>query len=230
MKKYIVKYLLEFIVIVTGISISFYVEKQNAIQYKEELKVESLKKLKTNLYKELDGLHFDYEVHSTARKYSDIIYNEGLDLYNKNKDSLGFYLSYIKDAGTVFVENDEEYSALINSGLIELIENRKLVTLLQGKYSDQTWYNKVNDMLLEMYLRDETFNKFFESNNRRKHKNIISYWTSYRSDIRYLNDVEINKISQSGLAHSLYANLMNRAIEQDSLIIKEIEKELIKND
>ena len=44
MKKYFVKYLLEFIVIVTGISISFYVEKQNAIKYKEELKVESLKK------------------------------------------------------------------------------------------------------------------------------------------------------------------------------------------
>jgi len=48
--------------------------------------------------------------------------------------------------------------------------------------------------------------------------------------MRYLNDVEINKISQSGLVHSLYTNLMNRAIEQDSLIIKEIEKELIKND
>ena len=38
MKKYLVKYLLEFIVIITGISISFYIEKQNAIQYKEELK------------------------------------------------------------------------------------------------------------------------------------------------------------------------------------------------
>ncbi|MEL0201533.1 MAG: hypothetical protein VW892_02695, partial [Flavobacteriaceae bacterium] len=74
------------------------------------------------------------------------------------------------------------------------------------------------------------FNKFFESKNRRRHKNIIGYWTSYRNDMRYLNDVEINKISQSGLAHSLYANLMNRAIEQDSLIIKEIDKELIKND
>jgi len=32
------------------------------------------------------------------------------------------------------------------------------------------------------------------------------------------------------LVNSSYANLMNRAIEQDSLIIKEIEKELIKND
>ena len=228
MKKYIVKYLLEFIVIVTGISISFYVEKQNAIQYKEELKLESLKKLKTNLIKELDGLHFDYNVHTIAKQYSDILFDKGLDLYKKNKDSLGFYLSYLKDAGTVFVENDEEYSALINSGLIELIENRKLVTLLQKKYSDQTWYRKNNDLMLEMYLRDDSFNKFFESKNRRKHKNIIGYWTSYKTDMRYLNDEEINKVSQSGLAHALYADLMNRAIKQDSLIIKEIDLELNK--
>ena len=44
----------------------------------------------------------------------------------------------------------------------------------------------------------------------------------------YLNDVEVNKISQSGLAHSLYSNLMKRAINQDSLIIKEIDIELTK--
>ena len=131
MKKYLVRYSLEFIVIVTGISISFYVEKQNAINYKEELKIESLKKLKENLIKELDGFHYDYDVHSRAGNYSDIIYNKGYNLYRNDKDSLGFYLSFLKDAGTIFVENDEEYSALNNSGLIELIENRKLVVLLQ---------------------------------------------------------------------------------------------------
>lgn len=226
MKKYFVKYLLEFIVIVTGISISFYVEKQNAINYKEELKVESLKKLKNNLYLELDGLHYDYKVHSKAKDFSDIVYLRGPDLYKKDKDSLGFYLSFIKDAGTVFVENDEEYSALINSGLIELIENRKLVSLLQEKYSNQTWYKKNNDLMLEMYLKDESFNKFFESKNRRKHKNMIGYWTSFKVNMRYLNDVEINKVSQIGSAHSFYASLMTRAIKQDSLIISEIDKEL----
>ena len=51
MKNYLIKYFLEFVVIVVGISLSFYVEKQNAINYKEELKVESLKKLKENLLK-----------------------------------------------------------------------------------------------------------------------------------------------------------------------------------
>ena len=206
MKKYLVKYILEFIVIVTGISISFHVEKQNAIKYKEELKVESLKKLKENLLKELDGFHFDYDVHSRASNYSDIIYNRGYNLYINDKDSLGFYLSFLKDAGTIFVENDEEYSALNNSGLIELIENRELVVLLQKKYSDQTWYRKNNDLLLEMYLRDDSFDKFFESENRRSHKGIIGYWTSYKFKMRYLNDEEINKVSKADRAHFFMPN------------------------
>ena len=206
MKKYLVRYILEFIVIVTGISISFYLEKQNAINYKEELKVESLKKLKENLLKELDGFHYDYDVHSRASNYSDIIYNKGYNLYRNDKDSLGFYLSFLKDAGTIFVENDEEYSALNNSGLIELIENRELVVLLQKKYSDQTWYRKNNDLLLEMYLRDDSFDKFFESENRRSHKGIIGYWTSYKFKMRYLNDEEINKVSKADRAHFFMPN------------------------
>ena len=52
MKKYLIRYLLEFLVIVLGISISFYVEKKNAVAYKEELKIESLKKMKENLLKD----------------------------------------------------------------------------------------------------------------------------------------------------------------------------------
>ena len=74
MNKLIKKYILEFAVIVLGISISFYVEKQNAIAYKNELKMESLLKLKNNLLSELEGFHFDYEIHSTANKYADILY------------------------------------------------------------------------------------------------------------------------------------------------------------
>ena len=42
MKNTIVKYLIEFIVIITGISLSFYVEKLNETNYKENLKNQSL--------------------------------------------------------------------------------------------------------------------------------------------------------------------------------------------
>ena len=39
MKKLVTKYLIEFIVIIAGISISFYVEKLNENDYKENLKI-----------------------------------------------------------------------------------------------------------------------------------------------------------------------------------------------
>ena len=81
MKKYLIRYLLEFLVIVLGISISFYVEKKNAVAYKEELKIESLKKMKDNLLKELEGLHFDVGVHSRASEFSNIIYERGRSLF-----------------------------------------------------------------------------------------------------------------------------------------------------
>ena len=49
MKKFYLKYALEFIVIVLGISLSFYVEKLNAKNYKENLKNQSLKRILKNI-------------------------------------------------------------------------------------------------------------------------------------------------------------------------------------
>lgn len=213
-------------VIVCGISISFYVEKQNAVSYKEDLKTESLLKLKNNLLSELEGLHFDYNVHIKAKQYCDIIYTNGLELYKSDKDSLGFYLSYVIKAATLFIENKEEYSALVNSGLIELIENRTLVKLLQEKYASHEWLKGNNQLLLDLVIRETTFDPFLESKNRRRHKNVVAYWTSFKSNKRYLNDSEINIISNRGLFHELYASLIFNTINADSILIKEIDHEL----
>ena len=48
-KELFVKYGIEFLVIVFWITISFYLEKQNAKAYKEELKNASLSKIKQNI-------------------------------------------------------------------------------------------------------------------------------------------------------------------------------------
>ena len=64
MKKLIIKYTLEFIVIVVGISLSFYVEKLNEANYKENLKNQSLKRILKNI--EVDT--GDFEFNSSALK------------------------------------------------------------------------------------------------------------------------------------------------------------------
>ncbi len=45
MNKYLAKYAVEFFVVVTGVLISFYVEKHRATAYKDELKNHSLARL-----------------------------------------------------------------------------------------------------------------------------------------------------------------------------------------
>ena len=68
MKKYFIKYVLEFLVIVIGISLSFYFEKQNAISYKEELKNQSLKRILKNIEVDIEDYNFNIEAHELSIK------------------------------------------------------------------------------------------------------------------------------------------------------------------
>ena len=226
MKKLALRYSLEFIVIVFGISISFYLEKQNALSYKEDLKNVSLSKLKDNINEEIGGLIFDIKVQSNSSRYGDIIYERGEDLYKQNKDSLGFYLSYLINAATMYVDNNEEYSSLKNSGLIELIENRNLVSLLQNKYSQHNYYKDVGAMFTELYYDNKYLRKYLDSKNRKIHWGLAAYSTSYKSNMKYINDIEINMVSSKSILHKLYSNLLRKALKTDSLILKEISKEI----
>ena len=66
MKKILIKYILEFIVIVFGITILFYLEKQNAISYKEDLKNESLKKVRVNINQDIADNLYNLDQHQRA--------------------------------------------------------------------------------------------------------------------------------------------------------------------
>ena len=68
---------------------------------------------------------------------------------NISKDSIGIYLNNAILLNTVFVDNQEEYRALQNSGLIELIENEKAVTALQNKYIYHEFYKKIEDVIIK---------------------------------------------------------------------------------
>ena len=61
MKSLVAKYLVEFIVIITGISLSFYVENLNQNNYKENLKNQSLKRILKNLETDTRDFEFNLE-------------------------------------------------------------------------------------------------------------------------------------------------------------------------
>jgi hypothetical protein len=130
MKKLATRYFLEFIVIVCGISISFYIEKSNLNSYNEQLKNISLKKIYENLSQDIDDLEYNLMVHQDAAISGQQFIDRGGCLFKNQKDSLGYHLSLITSGITFFLDNREEYSGMKNSGLIELIENQDLVSFL----------------------------------------------------------------------------------------------------
>ena len=147
-KKYIIRYLLEFLVIVLGISLSFYIEKRNANNYKQSLKNQSLTRISKNIKVDIADMKYNYKAHNIASKSIEWIVNNNFQLLSKSKDSIGFYLSNAISIGTIFVDNQEEYRALQNSGLIELIELEEVVLALQNKYSSHGFYKQLGDVII----------------------------------------------------------------------------------
>ena len=64
MKKYFVKYLLEFIVIVFGVSLSFYVENYIENKKKDGLKNQSLKRILQNIETDISDNNINLKYHS----------------------------------------------------------------------------------------------------------------------------------------------------------------------
>ena len=149
MRKYLLKYSLEFLVIVMGISISFFIEKRNAKDYQEELKNQSLKRIIKNIEVDIIDLKYNIKVNTIASNATNWLVKNNTNYSNISKDSIGIYLNNAILLNTVFVDNQEEYRALQNSGLIELIENEKAVTALQNKYIYHGFYKKIEDVIIK---------------------------------------------------------------------------------
>ncbi len=227
MKKIFFKYILEFIVIVFGITISFYLEKQNAISYKEDLKNESLKKLRVNVSQDIGDNLYNLDQHQRAYHASNILATKGLELYQRDKDSLGYYLVAAGQISTIFVDNSEEYNALRNSGLIELIDNDSLVSLLQQKYSEHIFIKEFERTILnQSFKMASIIAEKIETAAKIKLKGQPFYWSPYKPNEPFLSDKELNLFLFKGALHETYLNLIERSIVADSAILLKIDKEI----
>ena len=227
MKKIFFKYILEFIVIVFGITISFYLEKQNAISYKEDLKNESLKKLRVNVSQDIGDNLYNLDQHQRAYHASNILATKGLELYQRDKDSLGYYLVAAGQISTIFVDNSEEYNALRNSGLIELIDNDSLVSLLQQKYSEHIFIKEFERTILnQSFKMASIIAEKIETAAKIKLKGQPFYWSPYKPNEPFLSDKELNLFLFKGALHETYLNLIEKSIVADSAILLKIDKEI----
>ena len=225
MKKYLLKYSLEFLVIVMGISISFFIEKRNAKDYQEELKNQSLRRIIKNIEVDIIDLKYNVNVNTIASNATDWLVKNNDNYSNISKDSIGIYLNNAILSNTVFVDNQEEYRALQNSGLIELIENEKAVTALQNKYIYHEFYKKIEDVILKeaFFLSD-----FIYENTLLKsqilNENGFIYDRVYLMKNKIPHKV-LERLKTKGFFHSFYADRIKSRIRNDSLLIEYLKTE-----
>ena len=225
MKKYLIKYSLEFLVIFMGISISFLIEKRNAKDYQEELKNQSLKRIIKNIEVDIIDLKYNIKVNTIASNATDWLVKNNDNYSNISKDSIGIYLNNAILSNTVFVDNQEEYRALQNSGLIELIENEKAVTALQNKYIYHEFYKKIEDVILKeaFFLSD-----FIYENTLLKsqilNENGLIYDRVYLMKNKIPHKV-LERLKTKGFSHSFYADKIKSRIRNDSLLIEYLKTE-----
>ena len=103
-KTLIIRYTLEFFVIILGVSISFYIEKQNALKYKETIKNQSLKRILNNSKTDNSDFEFNLEAHQGFVKSSYWILQNQNNLSDFSRDSIGYHLGFAIDGNTFFVD------------------------------------------------------------------------------------------------------------------------------
>ena len=225
MKSLVAKYLVEFIVIITGISLSFYVEKLNQNDYKENLKNQSLKRILNNIEIDTGDFEFNLEANRKAIYSTDWITERNNKLQFYSKDSVGFHLNRAISYNTIFLDNQEEYRGLQNSGLIELIENESIVINLQQKYIVHEFFKKIENLIMERGLN---LNDFAIRNLKYKSYKTDNLGLSF--DRVYIGkqnipDYIIESLKDKRTYHNFYIKRIESRVKKDSNLV-----ELIKNE
>ena len=227
MKKALVKYFFEFIVIVIGVSISFYAENYNDSLNKIQLKNQSLNRILENLKVDNGDNRFNYKAHSESLISSKWILTNRNNLSTYSRDTIGFHLSRAINFITYFVDNQEEYKTIQSSGYIEYIENESLVKELQRKYVQHRFMKTLEEEIRSKakVLAD------FEFKNSKINSDSL-YMGSYLINKKYVGNMRIpneiyERIIDKASYQKIYLGFIKRRIHRDSILENEISKEIL---
>ena len=226
LKQYILKYSLEFLVIVLGITLSVSLEKRNAVEYQQDLKNQSLNRIKKNLEVDLVDLEYNYEAHTIASESIKWVSENNNSLLSYPKEIVGLQVSNAISIGTIFVDNQEEYRALQNSGLIELIEIEEVVTALQNKYIYHEFYKKLEEEMLSQTkeLRDYMYHNTILMNEE---TNDLGFPTGrIFAGTEIIPQPLIERLKDKKWFHDFYRQRIKTRMKKDSILIELIENEI----
>jgi hypothetical protein len=228
-KKHLLTYTLEFFVILLGISLSFYLERKNDSDYKEELKNQSLNRISNNLTMDLRDMEFNAKAHTKASEAIAWLVKNNHNLLNLPKDTVGLKISQAVSIATIFVDNQEEYRALQNSGLIELIELEEVVLAIQNKYKSHDFYKKIEDMIVN---QGSELRPYMYQNTQLKHEQLDElgfHEGRVFTGTEPIPNTILERLKDKKWIHDFYQNRMQDRIKKDSALQELIHQELQKD-
>ena len=221
-KKYFIKYSLEFFVIVMGVTFSFFLQNiRNDIEIdtKRELIIDNLlSELESDqAYIEKTKQDFKREMEYVNKLLSDSLTTKEIKNYPKNFSSLNPFFSVKK-----FRQSRSIYNSIVNDGSFNIIEPTSLKALIDNVYelnyntiiniidSEQKIADKADEFFVNNYT--ETYVKNFWFNN--DEKLISSVYKIMQKDSKF-KALMVQKIS---FMEVKVTHLNNYSIKRDSLI------------
>ena len=227
MRGFFFKYVFEFVVIVFGISVSFQFDQYYQEVQKRDLKNQSLNRILKNIEIDREDQLLNIKIHQIGINSIDYISSN----FNNQKVSrvkFGKELSNSIFTNTIFVDNQEEYRSLQNSGLIEKIENDSLVFNLQRKYSSHSFYKQLEQRMYD--FADDRLTNFYYNNTEDV--------DSIESTIYFINNGRVFRgklpldryyvevLKDKKMFHQFYISSIKSLISRDSILIEQIKKEI----
>ncbi len=142
-------YIVEFAVILLGISVSVMIEKNNAREYKRDIKDQGLTRILANLAQDSLDMEYNLGAHLTAKESCQWVLEHRYDLSEQHPDTIGKHCAICVQVQTIFVDNQEEYRTLQHSGLLEFVENDIMARSLQSKYAQHDFIKKIETYLID---------------------------------------------------------------------------------
>ena len=221
-KKYFIKYSLEFFVIVMGVTFSFFLQNiRNDIEIdtKRELIIDNLlSELESDqAYIEKTKQDFKREMEYVNKLLSDSLTTKEIKNYPKNFSSLNPFFSVKK-----FRPSRSIYNSIVNDGSFNIIEPTRLKALIDNVYelnyntiiniidSEQKIADKADEFFVNNYT--ETYVKNFWFNND---ENLISSVYKIMQKDSKFKALMVQKIS---FMEVKVAHLNDYSIKRDSLI------------
>jgi len=183
-KKYFIKYTLEFFVIVLGISFSFFV--QNVRQEKE---IDSKRELiMKNLLDELESSQnyiierkseFEREMNYVNKLLNDSLSIKMIKEYPDNKSPLNPFFSALR-----FNPSSSIYNSLVSDGSLNLIKSSSLKALIDEVYKSN--FNYIQYFIKSEYDAGQEAEQFFINNHADVY--VKNFWFNI-SDDKLINNV-----------------------------------------